>query len=103
VKWKPTKLVLIVAALLTIAGLFAPSLAWRWREYRLTQHVEPIQAALESYRQQHGMYPESLSAASIPEHEEIFYQHEADGTYILWFGMQLGESVTFRSTDRTSQ
>ncbi len=102
-KWNPSKFILIVAGLLLVAGLFTPFLAWRWREYRLTQQVETIQAALESYRQQHGMYPESLTVASIPEHEEIFYQHEPDGTYTLWFGMQLGESVTFRPDDRTLQ
>lgn len=100
---KLISLALSFVALFIAAGIVASYLSGRWRESRLTQQVEPIQAAVESYRQQHGIYPESLSAASIPEPEEIFYQRQPDGTYILWFGMELGESVTFGPTDRKSQ
>lgn len=39
--------------------------------------------------------PETLSTAGIAEPDEIYYRREADGTYVLWFGMQLGESVTY--------
>lgn len=101
-KWKPLVLAFSFVALLIVGGIVAFSLSWRWREYRLTQQVEPIQTALERYHQQHGSYPESLATASIPEHEEIFYQRERDGTYLLYFGMELGESVTFHSPDRKS-
>ena len=101
-KWKILRLLMVVA-LLFVAVLVAPSVAWRWREYSLTRQAKLIQSALESYRQQHGSYPESLSTASILETEEIYYQHQPDGTYIIWFGMELGESVTFCSPDRRSQ
>ena len=72
-----------------------------WRHHQLIRRSQPVLVALESYRQQHGAYPESLSAAKIQEPEELYYRREADGSYILWFGLQLGESMTFHSADHT--
>ena len=71
----------------------------RWRAHQLIQQAEPILASLESYHQQHGRYPESFSEAGIPEPEELYYTRMQDGSYIVWFGTTLGESVSFRSID----
>ena len=88
----------VVLVFVSILVVFAtPS----WRHHQLIRKSEPVQVALESYRQQHGVYPESLSAAKIAEPEQIYYRLKPDGSYILWFGLQLGESITFHSTDHT--
>lgn len=78
-----------------ILFFISPSNLW-WREFCLTLRVRPIQTALESHRQRHGVYPESLETAAIPHSGEIHYQRDADGSYTLWFGMRLGEPVTLR-------
>jgi hypothetical protein len=94
---KPIKLILITVALGVIAFLLVPD-----RAHRLMRQAEPIQASLESYRQQHGHYPDSISQIGLVEREEgpLYYQRESESSYILWFGTTLGESVTFNSTDR---
>ena len=96
---KPLRLALggIAATILTVVFL----LLGPWsREHRLIRQARPVQAALENYRQQHGNYPESLEAARIPQPDEIFYQRSEDG-YQLWFGLELGESMTFCSDTGT--
>ena len=100
-KAKTTKMALVVGLFVTIL-VSLPSLHRHWREYSLTREVKRLQIALERYHLQHRTYPESFSAAAIQEPEEIYYQREADGSYTLWFGMGLGESVTFPSPERTS-
>ena len=94
---KPIKLILITVALGVIAFLLVPD-----RAHRLMRQAEPIQASLESYRQQYGHYPDSISQIGLVEREEgpLYYQRESESSYILWFGTTLGESVTFNSTDR---
>lgn len=94
---KPIKVILIAVALGIIAFLLVPD-----REHRLMRQAEPIQVSLESYRQQHGYYPDSLSQIGLVEREEgpLYYHRESESSYILWFGTALGESMTFNSTDR---
>lgn len=92
-------ILLLVAAggvSLAIIPVLVPASGQWWREYSLTRRISPIQSALENHRQRHGAYPESLEAAAIPDPGEIHYQRDPDGAYTLWFGMGLGESVTFR-------
>jgi hypothetical protein len=111
-KLKPNKVTVVAFAVsgvgvLLAIGIIYPRAVDRvadWlppvRKHRLISRAQPIPPLLESYRQEHGRYPESLASAGISEPEEIYYQHEADGSYVLWFGMELGESVVFRSTTR---
>jgi hypothetical protein len=66
-KSKPTKLVLIAGALVLAAIILAPSIASRWGEHRLIQQSQPIQAALDNYRQQPGTYPELLAEVGIAD------------------------------------
>jgi hypothetical protein len=96
VKSKRISLVVGVVALVILGIVFATLFS---RERQLIRDSQPVQAALEAYRQQHSSYPESLLAANIPEPDELYYRRETDGSYILWFGKGLGESVTFHSRD----
>ena len=89
-------IVLMLASIILLVWL-VPS----WHRQQLIRQSVPVQQALEKYRQQHGSYPESLSAAKISGPEAVYYQRQSDGSYILWFGLRLGESMTFHSTDQT--
>lgn len=62
--------------------------------------AEPIIVLLEKYRQQHGVYPESLSEVGFEETDDVpIYYDKRDngGAFILWFGKGLGESMAFKS------
>ena len=100
VKTKLFRLGIGLLALVFVGAVTAILLAPSWRHHRLIRESQPVQVALENFRQQHGIYPETLSAGKISEPDEIYYRRKSDGSYILWFGLELGESMTFRSTDR---
>ena len=54
---------------------------------------------IEKFRNEKGRLPNSLSEAGIVETESgpIYYRKESESKYILWFGKELGESVTYDS------
>ena len=70
-----------------------------YREYTLEKQGNEIRDRIEAYRHDHGQLPPDLTTLGITETEEgpIYYQKEDATNYILWFGMSLGESVTYSS------
>lgn len=58
-----------------------------------------VEAKIEEFRNRNGKLPNSLSEVGITETESgpIHYEKESDSKYILWFGKELGESVTYDS------
>lgn len=65
-----------------------------------------IIAKIELFKEENGRLPSSLSELGIKEKEEgpIHYEQKDNSNYILWFGAELGESVTYdRSTDKWSK
>jgi hypothetical protein len=56
-----------------------------------------IARKIEAYRETNKRLPDSLSDIGIDETLEgpIFYNKTDEGHYILWFGKELGESVTY--------
>ena len=99
---KGIRFVLIALASLAVVVVILFSFQGEWRERGLKKQSEPIQAALETYRQQHGRYPDSLSQAGLEETEEgpLYYDRKSETAYILWYGLTLGESRVFHSVDR---
>lgn len=99
---KGIRLVLIVLASLAVVVVILFSFRGEWRERGLKKQSEPIQAALETYRQQHGRYPDSMSQVGFAETEEgpLHYDRKSETAYILWYGLTLGESRVFNSMDR---
>ena len=93
---KSLKIILVILVFGISVFLLVPN-----RELRLRRQAEPIQASLESYRLQKGRYPHSLSEIGIVERDEgpLYYQRKSESSYILWFGLSLGESKIFESTD----
>ena len=54
---------------------------------------------IENFRNKNGKLPNSLSEIGIAETESgpIYYEKKSESKYILWFGKELGESVTYDS------
>lgn len=69
------------------------------RDRRLKQEARPVITAAEAWRAAHGHYPESIPITSPPglPDGELFYKRESDGSFIIWYGLSLGESNTYRS------
>jgi hypothetical protein len=68
-------------------------------ENRLITEGNEIVGKIESFRKDKGRLPDSLSELGIKETEEgpIYYAKQSDAKYELWFGMELGESVSYDS------
>lgn len=58
-----------------------------------------IAQKVEKFRSEKGRLPNSLVEIGIVENESgpIYYKKESESKYILWFGSELGESVTYDS------
>lgn len=54
---------------------------------------------IEEFKNKNGRLPNSLSEVGIVETESgpIYYEKKNDSKYILWFGKELGESITYDS------
>lgn len=69
-------------------------------EFRLKRQSAPIIKRIDEYKMNKGFYPKKLSDTGLPEPDEsgpIYYQLQDSNTYIIWFGMELGESVIYDS------
>jgi hypothetical protein len=72
------------------------------REHLLMREGDEIVKGIESFRKENQRLPESLSEIGVEEKEEgpIYYAKKSDMRYVVWFGMELGESVTYDSETR---
>lgn len=54
---------------------------------------------VEDYKSKKGRLPNSLNEIGINETESgsIYYRKESETKFILWFGKDLGESMTYNS------
>ncbi len=94
-KLKSTYCNVLVLALLIVAcscGAYS-------RQGRLIKEGNEIVGKIESFRKDKGRLPDSLSEIGIKETEEgpIYYAKKSDTKYVLWFGAELGESVSYNS------
>ena len=70
------------------------------RKLRLIREGNEIAAKIESFRQANRRLPDSLREIGLAEESEagpIYYEKKSATRYWLWFGMELGESVTYDS------
>ena len=58
---------------------------------------------VEKYKLKKGSLPNNLDDVGIEETLEgpIFYQKESDSTFIVWYGLTLGESRTYNSKTKS--
>jgi hypothetical protein len=54
---------------------------------------------IQAFQRAHGRLPNSLSEIGEPEDESgpVYYQKQDDGSFIVWFGLRLGESEVYES------
>ena len=68
----------------------------------LIKEGDEIVSKIETFRKGKGMLPNSISEVGIKEQEEgpIYYDKKSDTKYVLWFGTELGESVSYDSDSK---
>jgi hypothetical protein len=91
----------ILLPLIFLIGFVYLSFSGTLREFRLKRESKPMIEKVEEYKNKYGSYPQKISDTGLPEPDEsgpIYYQLEGSNNYIIWFGMGLGESVTYSST-----
>ncbi len=92
---KSNAISLIVVIIVTVGVCFfiSPWLSDQWMIHRGNQIVSRIDA----YHASHGQLPDRLDRIGIGGNEEgPFYYERRDGSYILWYGKALGESMIYR-------
>ncbi len=69
------------------------------RDKELQAEGNDIIKEIEKFEQQNGRLPASLGEIGKVEKEEgpIYYKKISDTHYQIWYGRELGESVTFDS------
>ncbi len=57
---------------------------------------------VESYQNTHHQLPQSISELGMQEKEEgpIYYLKQTDTSYIVWYGLEVGESKTYSSVTK---
>lgn len=87
----------VVVSIAVLSTLFVSCSAYR--SWQLKPEGNKIIAKIEAYREQNKRLPNSLNDIGIKETEEgpIYYRKKDDDKYVVWFGMELGESVTYDS------
>jgi hypothetical protein len=69
------------------------------RELELKDKGNVVIRRIEQFRETHGYLPDNLTAMGMVEEEAgpIYYLKQDSSSYIVWFGLELGESMTWDS------
>jgi hypothetical protein len=75
---------------------------WLWWTSNSTQRLgEEAVRKIESFRTTHQRLPESLNEIGIEVKSEsdppVYYRKESSDRYTVWYGLSLGESMTYDS------
>ena len=68
------------------------------RRHILIHEGQQIVEQLDAYKSKTGHLPKELEEVNTNV-TEIYYKLHGDSNYILWFGEELGESVTYHSDE----
>jgi len=73
-----------------------------FRESRLKAKGIVLANQIEEFRIHKKRLPQNLGELGIKETEEgpLYYKKVDESKYVIWFGMELGESVTYDSETR---
>tara|TARA_R110000823_G_scaffold279220_1_gene397534 strand:+ start:183 stop:473 length:291 start_codon:yes stop_codon:yes gene_type:complete len=65
-------------------------------------YAKSIIEKVEKFKTEKNRLPKNVSEIGLVELEnsKAFYEKKTDSTYIVWFGLSLGESKTYNSTTR---
>ena len=90
----------VITSLIVIflTGLYGCGVESERKEY-----AEMLIEKVEAYRGVNHQLPKDVSEIGLVEEMDslAFYQKETDSTYIVWYGLGLGESKIYRSMTKT--
>ena len=68
-------------------------------EIEREKYAKLIIEKVEKFKTEKNRLPKNLSEIGLTEREDskAFYEQKNDSTYIVWFGLSLGESKTYDS------
>jgi hypothetical protein len=66
------------------------------------KYAELIIEKVKYFKKEKNRLPKNVSEIGLVELEnsKAFYEKKTDSTYIVWFGLSLGESKTYNSTTK---
>lgn len=66
------------------------------------EYAELLIEKVEFFKSQANRLPKNISELNLIEKEnsKAFYQLETDTSYIIWYGLSLGESKTYNSINK---
>lgn len=89
----------ITAAVLAGLGVW---IGWSWNANQ--RMGEEFVGKIEAFRMSQGRLPESLDEVGIRVKDlgdpPVYYQKESPDRYIVWYGLSLGESMTYDSVTK---
>jgi hypothetical protein len=88
--------------IILILAFFSALSCSLYRESKLKKEGAAIIEKIETFKAGNARLPESLSDLGLKDAEEgpIYYRKTSDSSYEIWFGAELGESVTYRSQSK---
>jgi|SRR5579859_209091 len=95
----------LALSLAVIGAALATLNAWIWWPSNPKQRLgEEIVRKIESFRVAQTRLPESLDEIGIEvkslSDPPVYYRKESPDRYIVWYGLSLGESMTYDSATR---
>jgi len=94
-RWRWIALGLVVPVGLVLLWIFLP-------DPRMAEAKRDIRK-IEAFQKTHGRLPDSFAEIVVIEDESgpVYYKKQDDDSYIVWYGLSLGESETYDSRTRS--
>ena len=88
--------------IILILAFFSVMSCTGYRESKLKKESAAINEKIETFKTKKSRLPEALSEIGIKDTGEgpIYYRRTGDSSYEIWFGAELGESVTYDSQSK---
>jgi len=88
--------VLLFAAIVICSVVALPLASKYVRRTVLMHRVRRVVTEVEVFQSEHHRLPATLEELGLNE-DPIYYRTDNGSNYIVWFGEELGESVTYHS------
>jgi len=66
------------------------------------EYAEMLIEKVETFKKENNRLPNDVSELGLTEKMDIpaFYQMQTDSTYMVWYGLSVGESKVYRSSTK---
>ena len=93
----------ILLVIVISAAISCASSCSGYRESKLKKEGAAVVEKIETFKARNSRLPDSLSDIGFNDTEKgpIYYRKTSDSSYEIWFGAELGESVTYNSQSHT--